>query len=161
MDHLLNIGKKNLGKLVKAGSGMNSYGNNGYNNSSEHQYYGAPPSNYGYPGSAPHPTYQPPMNYQQGYPPQYNYGPNPQNQPYNHPSQMSPYAIGGSYQTNFNYPPPAPPQHYQQQNMQTRPHTSKSSPLNVLDLDRDGMVTANGNFIFKDKAENDLQKFIF
>jgi hypothetical protein len=150
MDNLLNIGKKNLGKLVKAGAGMSSHGNNGYNNSSENQYYRGPPSNYVYPGSAPHSAYQPMNygNYQQGYPPQYNFGPNNQNQPFRHPSQMSPYAIGGSYQTNLNYPPPPPPQtHYQQQNMQMRPHTSKSSPLNVLDLDHDGMVTVNGKYL--------------
>ena len=29
--------------------------------------------------------------------------------------------------------------------MNVRPHTSKSTPLNALDLDHDGMVTANGD----------------
>lgn len=177
MDLLLDLGKKNLGKLVKAGGGggMNSYGING--SSSNNQYYEAPTSNYGgYPGNTQQPPYQQ-MN-SGYYAPQNNYGPSfiphgnanygapYQNQPYFH-QQTGPYGGGyGGYQPGPNYYPPhpsnAPPNMPYQQSLQPRPQSSKSSPLNVLDLDHDGMVTANGYlFYFSIKGVQAFKMSVF
>ena len=165
MDLLLEAGKKNLGKLVKAtsGSGSSSKNMSFHGNNFNHQNYGAPFAN-GYPGQQPQYPYHPNMN-QYGYPPapppppsqyypypntHYGMGP-PQSQPplHNHPSYYHQQnASGYNNYTNPSYPPP--PNNYQQ-NMNVRPRTSKSTPLNALDLDHDGMVTANGDssiFVF-------------
>ena len=165
--------KKNLGKIIKAGDIMNSNGSNynynnhdggavggGYNAANQGyvpQQHGNFYPNYGVQAN-PYGYAMPPQPFYNGMPQHVSYAHNqtpPPNTPYYQPNPYGnphPQFYNQTTMPTNNYgPAPYNNQHVppsyggavqQRQHVNAKPSTS--SPIKMLDLDRDGLITANG-----------------